>query len=376
MINLRLYLLISSIIYTGSLSAGIVQVVKLQGHATYLSSGMRAAKEVTLNQWLDKDTSILTSDKSFLILKYMTGSAMTLGPNSKIVVDSGLNKDQQVVNLLIGKIKATIKNIHNTNENKMLIKTNSAALGIRGTVFQAGYNPETKMTSLLTFHGAVAMTKTVNTNPTVTADLTKLQDKLKEDSVLVKVGEYSGISETTDTITTPVKIAPDQFTKLQLNQSLGATEEKIAEKVYTEELEKNEKLFASNKTITTDSNAKDKLDLRSGGFIDGKTGVYVPPPKNSEFDKNLNIYRVDEKMGKTNDNGDYIPPAGLKFDPKNGFIVEKENSNTETTALAKELNEEIVKQFDKTEAVIIKKKKTLDNMNDDVYKKYYEPVKI
>jgi hypothetical protein len=374
--SIRLFFIITLLSIINSISANIVQVTKLRGNATYLSNGMREAKSLTLNQWLAKDTSILTSDKTFLVLKYKTGSEMTLGPNSKVVVDSGINQDQQVVNLLIGKFKATVKNIQKNNENKMIIKTTGAALGIRGTEFQTSYNPETKITSLLTFHGAVAMTKIEDLHKTTGEDIVKIQDKLKENSVVVKTGEYSGISETTNAITAPVKIAPDQFTKLKLNQTLGAVEEKIDVKTFQEELKKSEEIYAVNVTSAEDSNAKGTMELRPGGLFDSNSGIYLPPPKDSDFDKKLNIYKVDEKIGKTDEVGNYLPPAGLKLDPVKGFTVDEKKSNSESVAIAKELNESVIKQVEKPEPIIIKKKKTLDKEEEDVYKKYYDPTKI
>ena len=41
----------------------------------------------------------------------------------------------------------------------MIVKTRSAVMGVRGTKFQATYNPANKNTSLITVEGKVAMVK-------------------------------------------------------------------------------------------------------------------------------------------------------------------------------------------------------------------------
>lgn len=358
--------------------ANIAQVIKLRGNATYLSNGMKDAKAIEVNQWLLKDTSILTSDKTFLVIKYKNGSEVTLGPKSKLIIDTGVNSEQQVVNLLMGKFKASVKNLQKNNENKMLIKTSGAALGIRGTEFQASYNPETKITSLLTFHGAVAMAKIDQTKRLDSLEnLKKIETVLKEESVVVKTGEYSGTAENKETITAPVKISPEQFTKIQLTQTLGAEEEKISEDIFNKELEKNKEIYSKNKTTKEDIQAKDIQELRPGGFVDLNSGLYLPPTKDSKFDEKIAVYIPNEKIGTIDQVGNYEPPKGLALDPQKGFVPVKENKEPAIEQTAKELNEEVSKQVQpKIEAIPVKKKKTLEKQDEDVYKKYYEPTKI
>jgi hypothetical protein len=358
--------------------ANIAQVIKLRGNATYLSNGMKDAKTIEVNQWLAKDTSILTNDKTFLVIKYKNGSEVTLGPKSKLIIDNGVNSEQQVVNLLMGKFKASVKNLQKNNENKMLIKTSGAALGIRGTEFQTSYNPETKITSLLTFHGAVAMAK-IDQNKRFDSleNLKQIEAVLKEESVVVKTGEYSGTAENKESITAPVKISPEQFTKIQLTNTLGAEEEKIPEDTFQKELAKNKEIYAQNKTIKEDSQARAVQELRPGGFVDLNSGLYLPPTKDSKFDEKIAVYIPNEKIGSIDQIGNYEPPKGLTLDPVKGFIPEKTNTEATIEQTAKELNEDVVKQVQpKIEAAPIKKKKSLDQKDEDVYKKYYEPTKI
>lgn len=369
---MKMLLIISTLLFHSTTYANLAQVIKLRGSATYIANGMKEAKNVEIDQWLPTDTSILTADKSFIILKYKNGNQITLGPNSKIIIDlnsSNINKDQQVVSLIVGKIKASVRNQAQTDTNKVIIKTKTAALGIRGTEFQTSYNPQSKITSLLTFHGAVAMTKMDPKSLTPTNN-NQIEENLKKESVMVKLGEFSSVNEESKKLIEPVKIAPEQFTKLKLNETLGAEAPTIEMEKFKEELKKTEEDY--KKADTSKQNNSANLEkVKPGGYIDPNSGIYLAPTENSELDKNLNIYRPKAEMGSIDNNGNYEPPKGAILDPVKGLITE-ENAPEETKSIVKELNKTIEKQTPKPE-VIIKKKSNLDSKPDDVYQKYYTP---
>ncbi len=349
--------------------ANLAQITILKGKVTYLSVGMHEAKEATLNQWLPKDSSLLTQDKSFVKLRYKNGTEVSIGPQSKVVIDHEDQNDQELIGLMLGKIKASVRNIKKDNTTKMIIKTKTAAMGVRGTEFQTSYSPETKITSLLTFEGSVAMAK-IESERTQLNDTKKIEEKLKDESVMVKVGEYSGTSSTVSTITEPVKIAPEQFTKLKLNQTLGATEEKIDQKVFEKELKNSHEEYAvSDKEVKKEESKAETNTLRAGGYFDEKTGLYLPPPKSAEFDEKLKIFKTTEAMGKVDDQGNFTPPEGVKLDPINGIVIEEKVASLDTIKYAKELSDVIVKQVD---TPVIKRKKDLNLKDEDIYNKYYK----
>ena len=62
-----------------------------------------------------------------------------------------------IITLLKGKIRSKVKKTKAHSKNKFFVKTQNAALGVRGTDFQTIYNPENNVTNLLTFKGKVAM---------------------------------------------------------------------------------------------------------------------------------------------------------------------------------------------------------------------------
>jgi len=363
--------------------ASIAKVKKVKGEVTRLSIGMREAIQLKDGDTLSKDTSLLSQDKSFAIIVYEDGTQVTLGPNSKIIIDKIEKTDQQFVALLTGKIKAEVeKAAKEKKDSKMLVKTRSAALGVRGTVFQTTYNPESKITSLITLRGKVAMAKM----PEKTKEVSKEDEKkgeqtesqqmdklLNKSGVVVEKGEYSGVSDNLAHATAPVTIAAEQVAKLTLNKTLGATEEKFDKKVVEDQIAKTTKEMVDKaKTETPIKTAKfdakkEVYTPRPGGFVDIDSGVYVPPARESAYIDNLNAYTATKKIGSLTEDGQYIPPKGLKLEAGKGFVVEDENQKASETVLAsaKELNQDIAAQ------IIKPKKAKLEELEDDAYEKYF-----
>ena len=360
--------------------ANLVQVVKLKGTATQLGPGMHEAKVVTMGEWYPKDTSILTGEKSFVLFKYKNGGTLTLGPSSKVVVDETSQKSQAIIALLTGKIKASVKSSETADgasKNKLIVRTHTAALGVRGTSFQTGYNPKSKITWLVTYKGNVALAKIQENKPTA-----KVEQLLEKKAVLVSKGEYAGVSSNLNVATTPVKIAPEQLTKLKLNETLGATSETVDEKTYQAELQNTLNDLASNdksKATTvkekggTFNQNSGSYTPRPGGLIDTESGLYVPPLKEDEFDQKLKIYKVTTAIGSVDEGGSYRAPEGLNLEAGKGFVIDPNanGKNEELTKLASQLNQNVAGQLVQP-VTLPKKKSTLEGEDEDAYERYFK----
>ncbi|GAB4418969.1 MAG: hypothetical protein OHK0056_28850 [Bacteriovoracaceae bacterium] len=359
--------------------ASIAKVKTARGKVTRISPGMKEAAVVQAGDQLQKDTSILTQEKSFAIIVYNDGTQVTLGPNSKMIVDKIEKSEQQLVSLITGKIKAEVKKAGmESKTSKLILKTRSAALGVRGTVFQTTYNPESKITSLVTLEGKVAMAKVPEKQ---VAELKKMESQIDEakkidqilnaKAVVVERGEYAGVSENLARATEPVTIAPEQVAKLKLNQTLGAVEEKIEEKEIRNEIEKTVlELAEKAKTKEVKKEARydpktEKYTPRPGGFVDIDSGLYVPPAKNSEYDEKLKVFEATEKIGTLTDDGLYKAPVGLKLEAGKGFVIVESSKSEEVVKIAKELNQEIAGQ------IIKPSKSKLEDLGEDTYEKYF-----
>jgi hypothetical protein len=364
---------ISLLIFVSNLSFAsnfIAEVIRVRGNVTQLAPNEKLARTVKIGDKFIEDTSILTSDKSFIKIKFIDNTELNVGPESKIVVSTMRKGEPGVISLLKGKIRTEVLKNSNPNENKFYIKTRTAAMGIRGTDFQTIYNPENKVTSLLTYRGEVAMAKLENkeylkieeaSDATISVnrnnsnnDLTisknnavqfsesnELNKILKnKNTVFVPAGQNSVASDELKKATLPVKISPVQLNILYKNDDF---KEKEADELKA--ATKNSKI--ESELVTVDqvapvegvkNSATGDFAPKAGGFIDLTTGLYVAPDKNAVFDPKQKIY-VSEKIGQVDEEtGVYMAPKGLKLDSKKGFISNLENENPELVAEKDELN--------------------------------------
>ncbi len=263
-INLIVLAVITPSIVAANISNNpIAEVVKIRGEITQLSPGARMARKVELGDKFIEDTSIVTGQKSFIKIKFIDNSELNVGPESKIVITEMKTDSVGIISLLKGRIRTEVqKSALGPSANKFFIKTRTAAIGVRGTEFQTIYNPENKMTSLLTYKGEVAMAKVdektyakLEEKPSkevvrdeVTKDLKIIEKPVKEldevaelnkvlkdkAAVLVPSGQNSFASDTLKKTSLPVKISPVQLEALYKNED------------FNEKSSKNLNLQASN----------------------------------------------------------------------------------------------------------------------------------
>ena len=359
----------------------IAEVIKIRGEVTQLSIGSRFARVVVLGDKFLEDTSIVTGPKSFVKIKFIDSSEMNIGPDSKIIISEMKKDSVGIISLLKGRIRTEVqKNNEKPKENKFFIKTRTAALGVRGTDFQTIFNPENKTTSLLTFHGEVAMAK-IDDNaykkleqseekvierddmtkvPEIKKNIIKSSDEVeqlnkylsKKEVVLVPPGQNAFASESLKKASLPVKISPVQLEALYKNQDF---QEKTAKNLNMDTaLNESFKptLVVSNQVAPVEGFFNEKTGdfaPKSGGFIDLNTGLYVAPPSDAKLDAHLGVY-VSTKIGNIDtDTGQYVAPKGLALDAKKGFILaegeadQKGERPAELLALKQDLNASIHK---------------------------------
>jgi hypothetical protein len=261
--------------------------------------------------------------------------------------------------------------------NKFFIRTRTAAMGVRGTDFQTIYNPDNKMTSLLTYRGEVAMARVdektndmleeAPTREIERNDITKeveikqipgkkmdevseLNKLLKSNTtVLVPPGQNSFSSEALKKASLPVKISPVQLEVLYKNTDFN---EKAAANVNLHG-EADKIIITSLKTGAQKAPIEGVFNEKTGdfapkagGFIDLKTGLYVAPGADAVLDKERGVF-VSKKSGDFDtDTGQYVAPKGLILDAKKGFILESEaDKKPELLALREDLNKNIAKDI-------------------------------
>ncbi len=252
--------------------------------------------------------TITTGASSLVKIEFSNSSTIFVGPDSSMQLDKLEKGKANVISLLKGQLQSHYAKGENT-DYKAVVKTKTAALGVRGTHFLMAYNPENKVSSAVTFSGHVSFMKTPDRwndlcaqNPGKCGDL---MVKALDNNTLAKVineGQLSQAFANKKTATLPTQINRVQFFSLLANSPLQ------------EESQDGKTKLASGKV------ENDGTGPKPGGMLDLKTALYVEPsgqaiqdPKTGHYLPLGDIGQVDMKSGE------YKAPPGWELKPSGQF---------------------------------------------------------
>jgi len=348
-------LLLTSLIYATTNESEVATVLIVKGNVKAIT---KDGKEfaVKIDQKLMEGTKVETADKSYAKVIFIDKSQMTIAPKSTMEITTFPKKNAGIISLIKGQIRSQVTKdymqMDDKEKSKLFIKTQTAAMGIRGTDFQVNFNPENQNTTLITFEGKVRLAAIERDQIRANFDQINLEKIVSsEKSVLVKQGEISAVNlniaeramiPTTlnpDQLKTLEKAAPvnensskaDEVQKMQFKSPIPPMVEGTAFSNNNQELEK-----VAPKEVVIKIKEEKKQDLADkanpDGFVNEKNGAYklpagtaidlntlnlIPPPANAVFDENTKTYKLPETFGKIDQNsGEYKAPAGtvLKHD--------------------------------------------------------------
>lgn len=360
----------------GAASEGVAKVIVLRGEVkAKMPDG--TIVDLSKDMWLQEGAVIQSASGSFCRLLFIDKSTMNLGPESQMVIDKFPEDAAGIITLMKGQVRSNVtKDYMNNKEldkSKLFIKTKTAAMGVRGTDFQVNYNPANENTSLITFKGAVAIAQFESP----IGDRSFSQDALERTvssrtAVIVRQGEFSGVTPQTNRATIPTKLNPIQLETLKKNndglQSKSSTspEQKkefrnpippgVDSKKFannpSENMSKtisinispeaskavNEQVNDQRAAVTVTSSAAPPPE----GFKDTSSGAYappagsvldlatvniIPPPKGSVFDPISQTYVIPPELGRVNPyTGNYEAPTGMRLSD-DGRLVNVELSD-------------------------------------------------
>jgi hypothetical protein len=311
------------------------------------------AKSLALKDAVRAGSTIKTEAKSFVKILFADQTTMNIGPDTTLKIEETKAGDPSLVNLVGGQIRAKVtkdllQGDKGGSPEKMLIKTKTAAMGIRGTDFSVSFNAQNQITALITFEGNVAMARSSpGQDPANVLSSGNVQS--------VGPGQFSGAQPDLAQASTPVKISPVQLETLKANESFQGLGEKTAQK--SDSLSSpippgvNAQSFSSAPAQAPAGNGPPPEGFfdaksgayapRAGGYIDLSSGRYIPPPPGSSFDPNTGVYVPPKAAGQVDPvTGMYVPPKGVELDPVKGFVPEKgaAASPAQAQALATALN--------------------------------------
>ena len=325
-------------------------VENIRGEAK-LEPGGRVLK---VKDELSVNNVITTSAKSFVKIADSKGGVISVGPESSIKLAKSEAAEVTTINLIKGQLRATFKK--NESENyKSVIKTPTAAMGVRGTDFHFIYNPDNHISTILTYDGKVDF---VEHAPDQEMTLQQFEASQK---IKIPTGHISGVFTDEAKATEPIKISPIQFEILKSNFELKegtgqkVTRAKESKSMGTGDLastqndlaKKDNNLIPVPKKFIDDEYFEDKVKanptIKSGGYLDLKTGIYVRPPDNSDYDAANDVYYPPIEFGGIDEeSGEYVAPPGLILHPLKGFMFTTDIMQKGFHAITSTVNDKFV----------------------------------
>lgn len=365
--NVTLFLLVfSGTSFAVEKEVNVAKAIILRGKVWEIRKGDKPIP-VRKGSWVKEGSTLRSESSSFVKLLFIDKSQMNLGPNSQMEIKEFPKNQAGIINLIQGKVRSKVtKNYMDIDKSgsKLFIKTKTAAMGVRGTDFQVIYNPRNSVTSLVTFEGAVAMTK-IDNAVNAQIDRRTLDARLNaREAVVVRQGQYSGVLPNQKRVSIPVKISPTQLEGLKTGEpeansdsskrrpasastSNETKEKKVVRSIVPKGLDAKKvaevNVGAIDKAIADGiggqaakevvAKTQEKIEVTrnqgpppegfldqatgayappAGGFVDEKTGLYVPPPEGSSFDPNAGVYIPSPEVGSVDaETGNYVPPEGF-----------------------------------------------------------------
>ncbi|MBI2520321.1 MAG: FecR domain-containing protein [Bdellovibrio sp.] len=344
------------------------KVEKIRGKVTQLRAGAHLASIVQQDDTFIEDTSLVTYENSFVQVRMSDQSLVSLGPKSMLLLKETSKPDSPgVITLLKGRLRSQVEG-DTSKRTKLMIRTQTAAMGVRGTDFQTIYNPQNKNTALVTFEGKVAMAQldeeqvraamlekvrnieidevtaqgiSVKQTDETLGETKSLVRVLESDKVIeVKGGQFSGTVQALERASEPVKISPVQLNALYKNAEMKEKSEETV-KATEEEVQDLDSLRLNVKQEPQKVAPEGVIDVKndvyapkSGGLVDLESGIYVPPPKDSEFNDKYGVF-VPKNVGAVDvETGQYKAPDGVKLDASKGFVPVPGAKANDTVLLA------------------------------------------
>lgn len=351
-------LILSTLTLSFNSFANIAKVAMVRGNAMMKVAGKGDAP-LKLDDWVPEGATIVTKEKSVVKLTFTDKSQMNIGPNSEMAINKFGGGEAGLISVIKGQIRSQVTKdvLKHDDKSKLLIKTKSAAMGIRGTDFSVAFNEENNNTALITYEGNVSLAQ-INEAEAVNSTPAQFEQIVSDPGRAVPVTEglYAGANPNLDHATIPTKISPVQYEQMKTNETF---EEKKAEssepqKSYNSPIPPGVSTLAAtnSNTETLESQVKTEVGAEviaeqakeltaavntppaegyvdpntgavapiAGGFIDMKTGIYIAPPPGSVFDPNTGVYVPPASYGTVDASGSYKAPEGLKLTSDGQFI--------------------------------------------------------
>ncbi|OQW48419.1 MAG: hypothetical protein A4S09_04375 [Proteobacteria bacterium SG_bin7] len=129
---------------------GQVEIKDASGKSTPAKMGSKVKEKDTIIAGKEGRAKLIMIDQNVL----------NISPESQINLETykfepEKNDKNVVINVLYGKVRSTVNQKYDGDQNKFNVKTPAAVAGVRGTDFLGGYNAANKTSNFVTFKGLV-----------------------------------------------------------------------------------------------------------------------------------------------------------------------------------------------------------------------------
>ena len=293
---------------------------------------------------------------SSMRFKFPDNSVVILGPRTVMRVDQIESSQHVVLTLLQGMTRVTMVPAGEKKEDrKFFLKTESILVEPRESDLIVFHDQTTDYSSVLGMQGEVSLYYNKNLSgqdiqaeeievereeldgnvEDIKIQPFKLSSKSRELSKLVKdkeglkvqKGQVSYTLKSLETLSQPVKISKVQYNLLFKNSDLSIKRDKKVT-IYNKETAKgiNVPLTPAEQSVPPEGlldKSKKLYAAKSGGFIDLKTGLYIPPSSRAIYLASVDSY-LDESIGSLDiETGQFKAVLGLELDNRAGFVQKR-----------------------------------------------------
>ncbi len=132
----------------------------VKGDVTVISSKDQKSAKAKIGTKVFPGDTIETKKDARAKLVMVDKNIINISPDSKFQLEkyeynAQTNKKGAILNVIYGKVRATVSQKYDGEENRFQVKTKSSVAGVRGTDFMVSFNETTNTSKVITFEGRV-----------------------------------------------------------------------------------------------------------------------------------------------------------------------------------------------------------------------------
>jgi hypothetical protein len=143
---------------------GAAKLLSFTGQISYIRSGDSTPWALHAGDLVQPQQVVVTGADGWGIFQVSDGSKFEVFPNSKVVFRANRSEWRDMLELWLGKVRVQVEHF-GTVPNHNTVRTPSAVISVRGTVFDVTFDDETETTLVQDEEGSVAVRHLLRPGP-------------------------------------------------------------------------------------------------------------------------------------------------------------------------------------------------------------------